>query len=80
MYNNIDEFEDIFQDCYEGVFEELFRVKDLIEHDQDISRLLFNDNLGFISVFFSLLFEGIIYKIITFLILFLILFKGLGFQ
>ncbi len=75
VFNNLDDFEDIIEDAKEGIFEDFFRMKDLLQKDQDISMLLKNELMSFTSVVLNELQQSFAKKVISFVILFLLAFK-----
>lgn len=42
-FNNLDDFDDIFEDVKEGIFDDFLRVRDYLSKDEDISMLLVNE-------------------------------------
>ena len=69
----MEEFNDIFEDSLEGIFEDFHRVKELAPKNSNISNLLKNENLTFVTAILRVLkFRNIFILILYFVVVFLL--------
>lgn len=77
VFNNIEEFNDIYQDLVEGVYEEFRPLKELLKKDGDISLLLVNEKMTAYNIVVNEFSTGLGFKFLVCLFLFVFSFKYL---
>ena len=77
VFNNLDEFDDIYQDLIEGVYEEFRPLKELLKKDGDISLLLVNEKMTAYNIIENEVCSGLGFKFLVLLALFIFCYKYL---
>lgn len=77
-FNNLDDFEDVFEDAKEGIFDEYLRIRDLHKKDEPVSKLLVNEYMTFMVILSNMLtWNNIGESFLILIVLFLVCYKGL---
>lgn len=79
-FNNLDEFEEIFEDALDGIFEDFFRINELLKKNEKIWDFLVNEKMTFFNILLGV-FEPkkLFTSFLIFIVVFVCLLKGLKF-
>ena len=80
VFNNLDEFNDIYQDLIEGVYEELRPLKELLNNDLDISSLLVNEKMTLLNIVSTEFSKSLGFKFLLFITAFIFALKYLKYE